>query len=92
MRLVLTKNGFTRAKSCRLRSMVGRVSMTPDSTPAVVPDRDGEKSALASAVTSTVSVTVASCRVMGISVASPRETTTPDNDCVPKPLRAISRS
>ena len=66
--------------------------MTPDSTPAVVPDRDGEKSALAAAVTSTVSLTVASCRVIGISVASPRVTTTPDNDCVPKPLRATSSS
>ena len=72
--------------------MVGRVSMTPDSTPAVVPYRDGENTLLASAVTSTVSVTVASCRVTGTSVASPRVTTTPDNACVPKPLRVISRS
>ena len=72
--------------------MVGRVSMTPDSTLAVVPDRDGENTLLASAVTSTVSVTVASCRMTGTSVASPRLTTTPDNARVPKPLRAISRS
>ena len=92
MRLVLTKNGFRRAKSCRLRSSVGSASMTPVSTPAVVPDRDGENSALASAVTSTVSVTVASCNVTGTSVASPSETTTPDRDCVPKPLRASSSS
>ena len=66
--------------------------MTPDSTPAVVPDRDGENTALASAVTSTVSVTVASCRVTGTSVASPRVTTTPDSARVPNPPRAISRS
>ena len=66
--------------------------MTPDSTLAVVPVRDGEKTALASAVTSTVSVTVASRRVTGTSVASPRVTTTPDNARVPKPPRAISRS
>ena len=59
--------------------------MTPDSMPAVVPDRDGEKTALASAVTSIVSVTVASCRVTETSVASPRLTTTPNNARVPKP-------
>ncbi len=92
MLLVLTKNGLVRAKSWRLRSRVGRASMTSDSTPAVVPDRDGEKTALASAVTSTVSVTAASCRVTGTSVASPRLTTTPDSVRVPKPLSAISRS
>ena len=92
MLLVLTKNGLVRAKSWRLRSRVGRVSMTPDSTPAVVPDRDGENTLLASAVTFTVSVTVASCRVTGTSVASPRRTTTPDNARVPKPPRAISSS
>ena len=92
MRLVLTKNGFVRAKSWRLRSSVGSVSMRPVSTPAVVPDREGENSALASAVTSTVSVTAASCSVTGTSVASPRATTTPVRDCVPNPPRAISRS
>ena len=91
-RLVLTKNGLTRAKSCRLRSRVGSVSMTPAATPAVVPERDGENTSLASAVTSTVSVSVASCSVTGTSVASPRVTTTPESDCVPKPLIATSRS
>ena len=39
--------------------------MTPLATPAVVPERDGENTALASAVTSTVSVSVASCIVTG---------------------------
>ena len=92
MRLVFTKNGFTRAKSCRLRSRVGRVSMTPAATPAVVPERDGENTSLAAATTSTVSVSVASCSVTGTSVASPSATTTPESDRVPNPLIATSSS
>ena len=66
--------------------------MTPVATPAVVPERDGENTALASATTSTVSVSVASCSVIGASVASPRVTTTPGSDCVRKPLSATSMS
>ena len=90
-RLVLTKNGFVRAKSCRLRSRVGRVSMTPAAMLAVVPDRAGENSVLASAVTTTASVTVANCIVIGTSVVSPRVTTTPDSVWGRKPFMPTSR-
>ena len=66
--------------------------MTPAATLAVVPERDGENTALASATTSTVSVNAASRSVIGTSVASPRVTTTPGSNCVRKPLMPTSRS
>ncbi len=66
--------------------------MTPAATLAVVPDRPGENTELASAVTTTASVTVASCSVIGTSVVSPRVTTTPDSARVPKPLMPTSRA
>ena len=79
------KNGFARAKSVRLRCMVGRFSMTACSMLADVPEFVLVKTEDAIAVTTTVSVTEASCKVRSTDVACPRLTAIPS--CFPSGIR-----